>query len=284
MKKWLGMLLALVLCLALTAGAEDAEMITGEELQKRMDENVYLNLFDVRPEEDYQAGFIPSAGNIPLDMLEEEIQEILNNGFSRMDVEIVAYGETQEQGEMAAAILKRLGFTNVAYLEGISAWSGEMDQPNQLLGTLDTVDIYGNKVDASILADKKLIMVNAWATYCNPCISEMADLARLSKEMEDQGLLILGLLTDATDPATLQPLSTQVRLAQDIAKATGADYPHLLPSRSLYQRIFGQIQYVPTTFFVDAQGAMVGDQAYIGAKSYSAWQEIIQGLMASQAE
>ena len=59
------------------------------------------------------------------------------------------------------------------------------------------------------------------------------------------------------------------------AENTGAAYPHLLPSLEMYRNVIAQIQAVPTTFFLNGEGEMVG-QAYVGARDYSDWKEIIQ--------
>ena len=45
-----------------------------------------------------------------------------------------------------------------------------------VLSAFSTTDLEGNAVDQSMLADYDLTMVNVWATYCGPCISEMPDL------------------------------------------------------------------------------------------------------------
>ena len=40
----------------------------------------------------------------------------------------------------------------------------------------ETVDMDGNTVTEEVFTQSKLTMVNVWATYCNPCLSEMPDL------------------------------------------------------------------------------------------------------------
>ena len=36
----------------------------------------------------------------------------------------------------------------------------------------ETVDMDGNTVTEEVFTQSKLTMVNVWATYCNPCLSE----------------------------------------------------------------------------------------------------------------
>ena len=60
--------------------------------------------------------------------------------------------------------------------------SSEQQEPNaaspSLLGEFESVDLEGNTVDESILADHQLTMINVWATFCGPCINEMPDLGQ----------------------------------------------------------------------------------------------------------
>ena len=51
-----------------------------------------------------------------------------------------------------------------------------------IFGGFETYTMKGKKVDYSVLQGKKLTMVNAWATFCGPCIGEMPDLQKISKE------------------------------------------------------------------------------------------------------
>ena len=285
MKKMAALLLALLLLLALPACAEQEEKITYQDLKAYMETTAVLNLFDLRSAEVYDAGHIPGAVSFPLDTLRDSIQSILDNGFSYMDTRITVYGETAEEGTAALEILHTLGFTNVAWLESVGAWEDrlistqeEMDEQLYIMRGLDTVDLYGEKVDSSILAGYRLTMVNVWATYCNPCISEMSDLGRLAREMKEQGVQIVGLISDASDMGTLAPIEKKVSLAKDIVSATGADYPHLMPSLRLAQNILAYVDAVPTTFFVNEDGMIVGE-LYVGARDYDAWKGIIEDVL-----
>ena len=266
--------LPLALLLAAAAGMAQGEEISSADLQQEINGNIYINLFDIRDADAFSHGALPGAMSLPLDELREQLQTALDNGFSNMALPLYVYGETEEESLQAAQIMKDLGFTNVHYLPSMAAWEGEIVRPGQLLGSLQTVDIYGRQVDASLIAGKKLIMVNVWATYCNPCIGEMGDLGKLAREMEAEGVMILGLVSDCSNE-DLSADEKQTEQARAIAENTGAAYPHLLPSLEMYRNVIAQIQAVPTTFFLNGEGEMVG-QAYVGARDYSDWKEIIQ--------
>lgn len=146
-----------------------------------------------------------------------------------------------------------------------------------VLSAFSATDLEGNTVDQSILADYDLTMVNVWATFCGPCINEMPDLGELAAEYADQGVQIIGLVSDAMDSDGAIS-DSQVETAKDIVAETGANYTHLLPSEDLYG-VLSQIYAVPTTFFVDSEGVQVGD-AIVQAHSKEDWITIIDSMLA----
>lgn len=145
-----------------------------------------------------------------------------------------------------------------------------------VLSSFSTTDLDGNTVDQSILADYDLTMVNVWATFCGPCINEMPDLGELAQEYADKKVQIIGLVSDVlnTDGTISEE---QVQTARDIVEQTGANYVHLLPSEDLYG-VLGQISAVPTTFFVDKEGAQVGS-AIVSAQSKDKWVQTIDEML-----
>ena len=143
MKRCFVMLIVCAILFATSAALADA--MTAEQFQTAIDQNPFINLFDVRTEEEHNAGAIPGAVNFPLEELRDTIQSILDNGFSQMSANIYLYGTTEEQEIAACEILNDLGFVNVHYLSGgIAAWPDALISPDQLLGNQDMQDIYGN--------------------------------------------------------------------------------------------------------------------------------------------
>ena len=60
---------------------------------------------------------------------------------------------------------------------------------------------------------------------------------------------------------------------------TGATtYPHLLLNQSLYSNLVGGIDSVPTTFFVNQKGEMLG--YIVGAHTKETWENVINELLA----
>ncbi len=150
-----------------------------------------------------------------------------------------------------------------------------------VMNSFTTTDLQGNEVDPSIFADHDLTMVNIWATFCKPCIDEMPELGELHAEYAENGFQIIGLVADTLkQDGTLD--TAQVDTAKDIVDQTGANYLHLLPSSDLFG-ILSQATSVPTTFFVDKNGAQVG-HAYQGSRTKAQWTAIIDPLLAEVGE
>ena len=171
-----------------------------------------------------------------------------------------------------------------ALLLPVSAWSeesvttGEAVETLPFLQSFSATDLDGNTVDQTIFADYDLTMINIWATFCQPCISEMPELGRLHADYEEKGVQVIGLVSDVTTAeGTIS--ESQVDLAREIVQTTGAAYIHLLPSEDLNRIVLWQIYAVPTTIFVNRQGDLVG-YAYMGAADYETWAQRIEDTLA----
>ncbi len=135
-----------------------------------------------------------------------------------------------------------------------------------------TTDLYGTEVTEAIFTESKLTVLNVWATYCGPCISEMPDLGELATEYEAMDVRIIGVPMDVMNRESLEYANT-------IVKETGADYTHLLLTQELYDWGLQDVQYVPTTFFVNSQGEII--DTVVGSMDKESWKELIDKKLAS---
>lgn len=133
------------------------------------------------------------------------------------------------------------------------------------------VDMDGNEVSEEIFSKSKLTMVNVWATYCNPCLSEMPGLGELAGAYSPEEFQIIGIISDVQEGAR------ETETAADLIAQTGADYPHLLLNESIYNALLADVTAVPTTFFVDANGEIL--DVVVGAMEKSEWEEMIHGFL-----
>ena len=145
---------------------------------------------------------------------------------------------------------------------------------NEILGDFTMQDINGETYTQKMFGDHELTMVNVFTTWCTPCIREIPDLMELQKEMEDQGVQIVGIVLDA---AGWQGKTDQeaVEKAKLLAEKTEAVYPFLIPDESLLNGRLAGISAVPETFFVDKEGNIVGE-TYSGSRSFEDWKSIVE--------
>lgn len=139
--------------------------------------------------------------------------------------------------------------------------------------TFEAATIEGEPFTSDCFADSKLTMINVWATYCNPCLSEMPDLGEIANAYDKAEFQMIGIISDVTED-TEEGIAT----AKELIAETNADYPHLLLNQSLYTNLVGGVSAVPTTFFVNQKGEALG---YLtGAQSKEAWESLINELLA----
>ena len=174
--------------------------------------------------------------------------------------------------QWVAFILMFVIFLFSACGSGTESTGGEnTDTSAAALGSITTTDTEGNSADGSLFSSKKLTMVNFWSVTCPPCIREMPDLAALNTAHE--GFQVVGVALNISESNM-----DQLPGVLDIVAETGASYIHLAVSDSLYEAKVKDIQFVPEIIFVDSEGNQVGE-AYVGAKEYDEWNEIIEGLL-----
>ena len=162
-------------------------------------------------------------------------------------------------------------------LENTMAFSTDSQNVATDLSNLQTMDIDGKEFSGKNFSDYDLTMVNVFATWCSPCVQEIPDLAEIQKEMKDQGVNIIGVVTDTVDQTgENQEALEKAKLIRERSKA---EYPFLIPDKSNFNGRLSGIQAFPETFFVDKKGQIVGE-TYSGSHNKKAWMEIIEKELA----
>ena len=130
-------------------------------------------------------------------------------------------------------------------------------------------------ITPDVFAEADLTMVNAFATWCSPCVKEIPELDQLNKDFADKNVNVIGVVLDAVDPRTGSADKKALDAAEQLRAKTGISYSFYAPDYTLFGGIFGSISSVPTTFFVNNCGEIVGE-AYIGARSLEDWTKIVE--------
>lgn len=111
----------------------------------------------------------------------------------------------------------------------------------------------------------KVVLLNFFTIWCQPCRAEMPDLNAIYKEYHDKGLEMLGICLKA-DPMQLRFFVKQMNL----------DYP-VLAGTDKVNKDYGEIVGVPTTFIIDQQGRIV--HKIEGARDKAEFLRLIQPLL-----
>lgn len=167
---------------------------------------------------------------------------------------------------------------NMGGLNGESEMGGEQSQEQEAyVLTFEATTTEGETLTSDIFAESKLTMINVWATYCNPCLSEMPDLGEIAAMYDEAEFRMIGIISDVMENASAE----DIEYAKELIAETGADtYPHLLLNESLYLNLVGAVDAVPTTFFVNQKGELLG---YImGAQAKVTWTSLIGDLLEEQ--
>lgn len=141
--------------------------------------------------------------------------------------------------------------------------------------TFEATTTEGEALTSDIFAQSKLTMINVWATYCNPCLAEMPDLGEIATEYDTADFQMIGIISDVMAEGEEEDID----YAKELIVETGATtYPHLLLNESLYVNLVGAVSAVPTTFFVNQEGELLG---YLtGAQAKITWTSLIDDLLA----
>ena len=147
------------------------------------------------------------------------------------------------------------------------------------VGLFQTTTLDGTSIDQTVFAEKKLTMINAWTTWCGPCIEELPDLAELTGELEELDAQIIGICCDTYDKRAQAVDEETLELAQVVVERTGVQFPTLIPDGALNENLLGSVVGYPTTWFVDSEGNVVGDPV-MGSHTKDEWKAMIQERLA----
>ncbi len=106
-------------------------------------------------------------------------------------------------------------------------------------------DLQGREISSADLRGK-VVLVDFWATWCQPCKKEMPGYQKLLNLYGSRGFAVIGFkfdtMMDTEDPA-------------QFAKKIGVRYPLAVAPDDLKQK-FGGIKGLPTTMLYDRQGIL----------------------------
>ena len=131
--------------------------------------------------------------------------------------------------------------------------------------TLETLD--GKNLSLSQLRGKA-VLVNFWATWCDPCKIETPWLVQLQNEYGSQGLQVVGVAMDDSGKDEI------AKFAQEM----GVNYPVLLGKEAVGDA-YGGVPALPESFFVGRDGKIV--DRIIGLKGRSEIEDSVKKALST---
>lgn len=92
----------------------------------------------------------------------------------------------------------------------------------------------------------KAVLLNFWATWCEPCKVEMPWFVELQKKYGPQGLQVLGVAMDDAGPKEIS----------EFAQKMGVNYPVVIGKEEVGTE-YGGIDFLPSTFYIDRNGKIL---------------------------
>jgi thiol-disulfide isomerase/thioredoxin len=152
---------------------------------------------------------------------------------------------------------KSLLFLSVAAvgLAGCSPHPASLPQPKEPVITAGEIgsrlpefsvkDLQGHEISSAELRGK-VVLIDFWATWCQPCKKEMPGYQKLLDQYGSRGFTVVGFKFD-----TMMDTEDPILFAKDI----GVRYPLAVADHDLKQK-FGGIQGLPTTMLYDRLGIL----------------------------
>jgi len=154
-----------------------------------------------------------------------------------------------QQGLVLLAIILGLGLAGCSRHSGSPARAAEATvHPGEIgsrLPDFSVNDLQGHPISSADLHGK-VVLIDFWATWCQPCRREMPGYQKLLDRYGPQGFAVIGFkfdtMADTEDPV-------------QFARKLGIHYPLIVASDDLKAK-FGGILGLPTTMLFDRQGIL----------------------------
>jgi len=121
-------------------------------------------------------------------------------------------------------------------------------------------DLQGNSVTMDSLKGK-VVLVNFWATWCDPCREETPMLIQAQQDYGSKGFTTLGIAMDEEGTKVVGPFVQTTQFNVNGHSAT-MNYPVVLGSDDIADK-FGGLLGMPTSYLISRDGKIV--KKYIGS-------------------
>ena len=164
------------------------------------------------------------------------------------------------------AVLGLFGMAALLYFLAVSMRSTSEDVSLSPAPPLSLPDLQGRTVSLSEFKGK-VVLLDFWATWCDPCIEELPDLKRLHATYKDRGFTMVGVSLDVLGAKAVRPFVSENKVPYPVL-LSGGEPPegYRLPG-------------LPTAFLIDREGRIA--RRYIGPKLYEEVARDVEELLGS---
>jgi thiol-disulfide isomerase/thioredoxin len=121
----------------------------------------------------------------------------------------------------------------------------------------------------------QVVLVNFWATWCEPCKVEIPWMIEFQKKYSSRGFTILGVSMDEDGKKAINPFLEKERFDVD-GKKEAMNYPILLGNDSVADK-FGSIMGLPTSMLFTRDGKKI--KTIVGLVNHDDIAKSIEGLL-----
>ena len=155
---------------------------------------------------------------------------------------------------------------------GATGTAGGMMEPDVTFQGLDGKDV-------SLASLKgKVVVVNFWATWCDPCRIEIPWMIAFQQQYASQGFTMLGVAMDEEGKSVVAPFVATTQFDVD-GKQSTMNYPIVLGNDDVASK-FGGLIGLPTTVVIGRDGKI--EKRFIGLASHDELEKEIQALLQGQ--
>ncbi len=113
-----------------------------------------------------------------------------------------------------------------------------------------------------------VVVLYFWATWCEECIDEMADLEHLAERYHDAGLRVVGIAIDTPSATAIFAQDMDIEFPLLVADMRGAE---------LARRLGDRLLELPFTAVFDPPGRLVA--THVGAWNHDERRPLLEGLL-----